>query len=199
MSLTQYIAETRAAAAAPEHPWDRAALDWPLTPESVVVEVGGFKGRWALQIAERYNPDLYVFEPQQWAAEVCREALKPYNAIVYSFGLGDHDGVLPMNHYETDGCTFISGEAEAIGNIRDAAKVLPRPVDLMLVNIEGYEYTLLPYLLDQGLLPHRLMVQWHTHATTPEAHAVLLARLDRHYGARAWDYGAVLMAWEVRR
>lgn len=197
MSLTQFEAEARAAAANPEHPWDRAALKWPLKKQSIVVEVGGYKGRWALQIAQRYRPRLFVYEPQHWAVAVCRAALAGYEAQVFPFGLGDHDGYLPMRNYETDGCAF-SDEGEYVGQLRDAAKILPTPIALMLVNIEGYEYTLLPYLLDKGLLPERLMVQWHTHAASSAAHDALLARLDAHYGGRTWDYGPVLMAWGAK-
>ena len=195
MSLSILEAEARAAAANPEHPWDRAALEWPsLRRESIVVEVGGYKGRWALQIAQKYNPRLFVYEPQHWAVEVCRAVLRSYNAQVMPYGLGDRDAWLPMRNYETDGCAF-ADEGDGVGQIRDAARNLPTPIALMLVNIEGYEYTLLPYLLDTGQLPERLMVQWHTHATTGAAHDALLARLDAHYGGRLWDYGPVLMAW----
>lgn len=202
MSLTRLAAEARAAAANPEHPWDRAAIDWPaLKRESIVVEVGGYKGRWALQIAQRYNPRLYVYEPQHWAVAVCRAALTGYEAQVFPFGLGDHDGHMPMRNYETDGCAFADEgeyEGEYVGQLRDAARNLPKPIALMLVNIEGYEYTLLPYMLDKGLLPARLMVQWHTHAASGAAHDALLARLDAHYGGRLWDYGPVLMAWGAK-
>lgn len=194
MSLSILQAEARAAAANPEHPWDRAALEWPLKKQSIVVEVGGYKGRWALQIAQRYNARLFVYEPQHWAVAVCRAVLVGYEAQVFPFGLGDHDGWLPMRNYETDGCAF-ADEGEAKGQIRDAARNLPRPIALMLVNIEGYEYTLLPYLLDKGVMPERLMVQWHTHAASSTVHDALLARLDQHYGGRTWDYGPVLMAW----
>ena len=47
-----------------------------------------------------------------------------------------------MRNYETDGCAF-SDEGDGLGLLRDAARWLPQPIDLMLVNIEGYEYTLL--------------------------------------------------------
>jgi hypothetical protein len=60
VTLADWVAEAKASAAVVEHPWDVQALDWPLTAESVVVEVGGYKGRWALQIAERYAPRLMV-------------------------------------------------------------------------------------------------------------------------------------------
>ena len=57
------------------------ALDWPIDENSIVFEIGGYEGRWSLQMAEKYNPRLYIFEPQDWARERCREKLKDYEVI----------------------------------------------------------------------------------------------------------------------
>ena len=192
--------ETIAAAAQLDHPWDARALDWPLTRESVVVEVGGYKGRWALQIAERYAPRLYVFEPQPWAARVCREVLGN-KAQVLALALGTTSGVGVMSEWETDGCSLIKGDAGyevAVAEIGGAFHSLGLSrIDLMLMNIEGYEYTLIPHMLDRGILPQRLMVQFHTFA---DPSGVATGRIyDRLAAAGytiAWSYGVVLTAWE---
>lgn len=197
--LPELIAEAKAAAANVEHSWDARALDWPLTSDSVVVEVGGYKGRWALQIAERYHPQLFVFEPQPWAHAVCQAALGDA-ASVFPFGLGDHDGTLPMGAWETDGCSFVkSGEGE--GRISEIAAAFRRleigTPDLMLMNIEGYEYTLLPHMLDQGILPRRLMVQFHPF---DDPYGMALAQMHERFEALGytipWTYGLMLTAWE---
>lgn len=199
--IAELAAETRAAALQLDYEWDRRAIDWSLDQESVVVEVGGYKGRWALQIAERYSPRLYVFEPQGWAYDVCCEVLKG-KAVVLPYGLGVEDGYLPMGAYETDGCSFVKeyGEMTAcqIKDIAAAFKDLNiAHIDLMLVNIEGYEYTLLPYMLEQAITPCRLMVQFHTFA---DPNGMQLARIhqmleDRYYRV-AWTYGVMLTAWD---
>lgn len=197
--MTDLAQETIAAAANPEHPWDRAALDWPLTRDSVVVEVGGYKGRWAYQIAERYQPRLYVFEPQGWAYNVCRDVLGE-RAMVLGYGLGTHDGFLPMAAYETDGCTFVAGNGP-MAEMREIGGVFKRLglryIDLMLMNIEGYEYTLIPHMLDQGILPQRLMVQFHTFADPSGVETGrIYERLAEAGYWIAWSYGVVLTAWE---
>lgn len=187
--------ETRRAAALLEHPWDEKAVDWPLTSESVVVEVGGYKGRWALQIAERYGPRLWVFEPQGWAYNVCRDVLSE-RATVLGYGLGATDGFAHMSAYETDGCTFVNGDGP-MAEMREIKSVFKRlglsRIDLMLMNIEGYEYTLIPHMLAQNILPARLMVQMHSFAGDSEGLRDLLASRYR----LLWDYGDVLSAWEI--
>lgn len=188
--------ETRAAAANPEHEWDRRALDWPdLPPRAVVVEVGGYKGRWALQIAERYRTArLYVFEPQGWAYAVCREVLGD-GVTVLNYGLGAADTFAPMCHYETDGCSFVGGDGP-LGEVREIGAAFERlrlrRIDLMLMNIEGYEHTLIPHMLDRGILPQRLVAQMHRFAGDS---TTLRSTLARQYRL-LWDYGDVLSAWE---
>lgn len=192
--------ETIAAAATIEHPWDARALDWPLTKESVVVEVGGYKGRWALQIAERYQPRLYVFEPQQWAARVCKAVLG-VRAHVLDFALGTTTGPVLMGEWETDGCSFVKAGAECQAEMIEIGRALRQlgldRIDLMLMNIEGYEYQLIPHMLSQDILPDRLMVQFHTFA---DPGGVLTGQIYERLAACgyriAWTYGVVLTAWE---
>lgn len=194
--------ETIAAAQRFDHEWDERAVDWPLTPESVVVEVGGYKGRWALQIAERYAPRLFVFEPQPWAARVCREVLGD-RAYVLGFALGTTDAVMPMGEWETDGCSLVKEGAGHEVVVIEIGKAFQQfeitHIDLMLMNIEGYEYTLIPHMIDTGILPDRLMVQFHEYADPhPDGNSrfAISAALAMLGYRVAWTYGAVLTAWE---
>ncbi|HET8645159.1 MAG TPA: hypothetical protein VFO85_06705 [Vicinamibacteria bacterium] len=194
MTVAAWAAEARASAAVVEHPWDRAALDWPLTPASVVVEVGGYKGRWALQIAERYRPRLYVFEPQPWAAATCREVLGA-RATIEDYALGTADGMRPLAHAGTDGATLVRGDGPLVA-VREIGAAFAdlgiETIDLMLMNIEGGEYTLIPHMLRRGIRPRALMVQRHAHADPGDG--ALDAALAG-YRVR-WTYGPVLTAWE---
>lgn len=202
--IAELAIETHTAAANLDHEWDRRAIDWPLTRESVVVEVGGYKGRWALQIVERYQPRLYVFEPQPWAADVCRAVLGE-RATVLGYGLGVEDDDLPMMEWETDGCSFVKdgrvGDAWGEASIHEIGRVFETlniaHIDLMLMNIEGYEYALLPYMLERNILPCRLMVQFHTFV---DADGMRLARIHQMLEERGyhieWTYGVMLTAWE---
>jgi FkbM family methyltransferase len=200
--MTTHAAETRAAALNIEHEWDRRAIDWPLTKDSVVVEVGGYKGRWAFQIVGYYQPRLYVFEPQPWAFLVCRNLLRGH-AKVLPYALGITDGAFPMGDFETDGCSFVKEgtQQRGTGQMREIgaafAELSIRHIDLMLINIEGYEYTLIPHMLDRGILPQRLMVQFHDFADpTGEREQAIRGLLVQTGYREVWTYGAVLTAWE---
>jgi len=199
--LDAMVEDVRARAANPEYPWDTRALDWPLTAQSTVVEVGGYCGRWALQIARRYWPRLFVFEPQPWAFEVAQTVLGSA-ATVLNYGLADHDGMMAMGNWETDGCSLVNTtRSTAEGQFREVARAFKHleidQIDLLLMNIEGYEYTLLPYMLDKGILPKRLMVQYHLFG---DPYGLIMAghwqRLEALGYKIAWTYGIMLTAWE---
>jgi FkbM family methyltransferase len=199
--LDEMAADVRKRAANPEHVWDQRSLDWPLTKDSTVVEVGGYTGRWALAIALRYEPRLFVFEPQQWAWNVCATVLAD-SATVLNYGLGDRDVILPMGNWETDGCSLVNVVGtQSYGQVRETKQAFAQleiaDIDLLMMNIEGYEYTLLPYMLDCGILPKRLMVQYHLFG---DPYGMIMAghwqRLEALGYRIAWTYGIMLTAWE---
>lgn len=193
------IEDVRRRAATIEHEWDARALDWPLNEQSVVVEVGGYTGRWALQIAERYHPRLYVFEPQPWAADVCHEVLGK-RATVIQLALGDDDGEVIMGGWGTDGCSLLKEGGEPAVRMREIGSLFRNleidHIDLMLMNIEGYEYTLIPHMLGQGIFPDRLMVQLHPPDPDGGATERVYLRLAEAGYRVVWTYGIVLTAWE---
>ena len=38
-------------------------LDYPLGPDAIVLDVGGYDGRWAERVIERFSCVVHVFEP----------------------------------------------------------------------------------------------------------------------------------------
>lgn len=183
--------------------WDVKSFEWDLRPESQVVECGAFHGRWALEIAQRYNPHLYLFEPQGWLAQELRTTFRAWQKVkIFSFGLGTETRKATLWNWGNDGATFIEcrdardGGGEAY--LQEISETfldldLMRP-DLMLINIEGYEFQLIPYMLGKGILPRQLMVQMHVSF----GNELSLRQLIQTRYQLFWDYGATLSAWERR-
>ncbi len=190
-----------------QHEWDQDSINFPLDGNSVVFEVGGYQGRWAAEIAKRYNPHLFVFEPQDWAYKNCAEALKEYPKVkVLPYALGAVNARLTMQDWGTDGCSFTkepigkpTGEAE----MREIRKVLAEErishIDLMLMNIEGYELTLIPHMLKNHVFGHirYFMCQFHVNGEEEEQHYWQIRdELGRKMLIR-FNYGKVLTCWEA--
>lgn len=193
-------------------------VSWPgLTTESVVFDVGAFEGAWASKIAQKYNPQLFLFEPQPEGAHTrrLRDGLQSYNYRLFPFALGERNAEMPMGEWDTDGCSFLLTEEDASrpGNSRtqmgsgimmDAAMFLDRygleNVDLASINIEGYEFILIPYLIETGMIARfqRLAIQFHLFV--PDAFAkydALKAELEKTH-VLLWDAFPTWVAWERR-
>jgi len=182
--------------------WDLKSFEWDLRPESVVIECGAFHGRWALEIATRYHPKLYLFEPQKWLEAELKFAFKGYRAQVCPFGLGTENKTTTLWEFGNDGATFVSNaDARDIGQMAEIREIRTAfteiglgVIDLMLINIEGGEYTLIPHMFERSILPKWLMVQMHL--KFGDEHK-LRAQIAEHYRL-LWDYGSILTAWERR-
>jgi FkbM family methyltransferase len=185
-----------------EQEWEIRSVGWEhLTHDSVVVEIGGYTGTWAYRMAKRFNPNLFIFEPQEWCCAVLKKLLEGYDTHIYPFALGAKKGSFPVCNYETDGCSF---EKINAGVEREYNHTLPMKkmstefeiiglahIDLMHMNIEGSELTLIPHMLKNNIIPDIFLLQYHDETHRP----ILFSQLEKHY-IQLFNYGTILSAWK---
>ena len=139
-----------------------------LNAESLVIDLGGYKGQWASDIYARYNCRVLVFEPVRSFAEKIKARFERNPMIeVFCLALGANrrQEIISLG---ADGTSVYrnSSEKETI-QFEDVAKFFSEhgvsSVDLMKINIEGGEYELLPRLFDAGLVNRikHLQIQFH--------------------------------------
>lgn len=181
----------------------RFALDWPVGPDSVVWEIGGFEGRWASQMVETYDPYISIFEPQQWAVQILRKKFKGNPKVkIFPHGLWTHDSALPLWEHDTDGASVVK-QAGRTREICDFADIFQAGggtvVDVCLMNIEGGEFVLLPYLigLDQMRLFRFFWCQFHPGVMrlAKEKTKLIYRGLEKTHHV-LWDYYPTAVAWE---
>lgn len=144
--------------------------EYPLTTDSVVIDGGGYLGKWCRPIADKYQCAVHVFEPvmrfreEIWAhaSPTARQhlVLHPYGIAATSrveqFQIsGDSTGQFaPPNETE---------EVSLYGIGQIFADLNLGHVDLLKLNIEGGEYEVLEAMLDADLMKRVrfLQVQWH--------------------------------------
>jgi FkbM family methyltransferase len=189
------------------------SVDWSdIDEHSVVWEIGGYEGRWALAMAEKYNPQLHVFEPQDWAADNAKRKLAGYNAQVYRFALWTYSGEMQIHNYGRDGASLVNFSASDLHTIRTVdvypffVGVPPKDpvgqIDLCQMNIEGGEFILLPYMIGMGLMPYikRFRCQWHPNLvpSAQEKWDRLKQMMDKTHELY-WDYGNIAQEWRRRQ
>lgn len=151
---------------------------WPentLTPNSIVFEVGAYRGDWMRGVSYTYNPRIYAFEPSQYTFKALRSIPWGPKISLFKFGLSDKSYSCLLYDCEKDGATVMEkrkGNTPETVHIIDICKFVAwhslSRIDLIHINIEGAEYDLIDRILDTDLngMINYLMVQWH--AFSPE-------------------------------
>lgn len=158
-----------------DHGDETLRLNYSLNSESVVLDLGGYRGDWAHNIHERYGCTVHVFEPVQSFADGIVRRFDGNEAIhVHRCGLGSTTRDERIGLSADASSMFHSEGAQETIRIVDAAAwfaahEVPR-VDLMKINIEGGEYELLERMLDTGLASRveNIQVQFHNLAVDSE-------------------------------
>jgi FkbM family methyltransferase len=177
------------------------ALDWPINSESVVWEIGGYEGRWAAQMAEKFHPELWIFEPQIWAYHKMLERFEGDHKVhIFPYGLWTHDTTMTVREHDTDGASVIrqDGRVSEVCSFRDVFQISMN-VDVGLMNIEGGEFILLPYMIGLGMMARfrYFWCQFHPGLIKDgDERAGLLYIGMAHTHRKIWDYYPTAVAWE---
>lgn len=180
-------------------------LDYPLGPDSVVLDVGGYNGDWAARIHERYRCRVYVFEPVPEFYERIRERFSGVEAVqIFNYGLSDADATMPIS-LSADGSSVFHQNRQHIDiRLRDIDVVLREvgisDIDLIKMNIEGGEYALLERMLDKDIVPRCRDIQIQFHDFVPDAERLRLGlrqRLARTH-ALTYDYSFIWENWRLK-
>lgn len=151
---------------------EKLLLTHDLTQDSVVFDVGGYVGKWAQEIVERYDPHMYIFEPVPEFCEKLRRKFKHNDKVkVLEYGLASDDGIMPVrvngaaSAVDSSGirvCKFRRAVDAAI-ELLNVGRIDELNIDLMAINIEGGEYDLLPHIIQSSLIRQirDLVVQFH--------------------------------------
>lgn len=179
-------------------------LTYPLTPDSVVYDLGGYKGQWASDIYSKYRCKVFIFEPMPAFYDNIKNRFKSNSDIkVFPFGLASKT---------SEALLTIAGDASSLhsGGDLPTEKIYLRNVvdffsehnhseiDLMKMNIEGAEYDLLPALCDHDFICRVKNLQVQFHDNLPDARtrvANIRAKLSKAHQL-TWQYDFVWENWE---
>ena len=137
--------------------------DYPLTPDSVVWDVGGYEGNFAAQIYLKYRCRVRVFEPVFTGKVI--NTLGHYPIEVSPVGLGGRQRTEKMRIKGDSTGLFADSGEEIDVVIVDASALLDADhIALLKLNCEGAEYEILERLLETGDAQRirDIQVQFHT-------------------------------------
>jgi FkbM family methyltransferase len=183
---------------------ERLRVDYPLGADSLVLDVGGYRGDFAGAMVQRHGSRVHVFEPVfSFAEEIRRRFQGDPRVTLHALGLAGSTRTAEMALASESSSILRNPARDQTQTIRlRAAKEvfgeLGGEIALMKINIEGAEYELLENMLDEGLL-HRvrfLQVQFHDFVggARPRRRGIR-ERLSRTHRER-WNYPFIWESWE---
>jgi FkbM family methyltransferase len=178
-------------------------VNYPLRPDSIVFDVGGYSGDWCAAIVRRYDPHVHVFEPiAEFADHVAKRFANNRKVHVHRFGLSDCDGTLTMGIAGPGSSSFQTGGALEQVAMRDIASFVSEQeitqIDLIKINIEGGEYSLLPRMIETGLVKKCQHIQIQFHEWVPGSHRARrqIRKQLRTSHELSYDYPFVWEGWK---
>lgn len=179
--------------------------EYDLTPDSVVLDCGGYEGTFAEEISRRYGCYVHVLEPVKAFYEQTFQRLKAWLKVrVYNFGIGaENDSVQFHIKGNMTGSFTGEGETESVllGSPKTILELLgSQTIDLLKLNIEGSEFEVLENIIGIGLAERfrNIQVQWH--GVVPDAverHEAITSRLSETHEL-TWDYGWTWQNWRIK-
>ena len=146
-------------------------LRYPLTSESIVFDLGGYKGDFAEDIHNKYGCYIYVFEPVKKYYLACIRRFKGNKKIkCFNYGLSNESGNFLISD-DNDASSLIKNNTSAtcekvlIKSFSEELSALNvEHIDLLKINIEGPEFLILPDIISKKLILkiNYLQVQFHT-------------------------------------
>lgn len=179
--------------------------DYPLNENSVVLDIGFYKGEFTKKIFEKYNCSIYGFEPvTPFFFEGWNNIPRNNKIRVFNFGVSDHSGTenIYISNDESSTIRRVSKNMMKI-NILEFDKIITNmlgsvTIDLCKINIEGEEYQLLNHIINTGhiKLIKNLQIQFHIFVNDAEKKRDKIREKLSIMHDVEWEYKWVWESWK---
>lgn len=182
-------------------------LDYPLSSDSVVLDLGGYHGDFAADIHAKYGCSVYIFEPVPEFYDHCVNRFRGNTKIqCFNYGLSSADGWLDISLAD-NASSFASPHAKGKTERVEVRSIIPTilalgitRIDLMKINIEGGEFDILQELVSSNYIGKitNLQIQFHDFFDDAAEKRSKLRNLFRLTHTETWNYEFVWENWELK-
>lgn len=180
-------------------------LSYDLKPNSIVVDLGGYKGQWSSDIFSKYCCFIHTLEPVPEHYEYIQKRFERNQKITpHCFGLSDETRRATVSIDQDRSSLLRQGqnckEVLLVRADRFFEKNNLSRIDLMKINIEGAEYDLLDYLIESNLIKRiaNIQVQFHDFVPDAERRMSLIHKRLQETHEIAWQYPLVWESWKIK-
>ena len=180
-------------------------LDYNLDENSIVVDLGSYHGRFALEIFIKFKCTVYSFEPLKQFYEYSKLTIKKDKIKFFNYALGKSNDkeILYLNGDETSffNKSNISEEID-IREFNQAISDLDiKKIDLLKINIEGAEYDLLDHILENNIILKikNLQIQFHSNIIDFKKRKKIITKNLSKTHKRNWCFPGVWQNWIINQ
>lgn len=178
-------------------------LNHNLNHNSVVMDLGGYTGVWAQLIVDLFNPNVYIVEPlEQYYNVANAKFVKNDKVKLMCAGVSQetNEGIIYLNN---DGSSSNHKNGNPIKvSLKSIETILNEfnldYIDLLQINIEGDEYSLLENMIKTGVINKFNTIQVQFHLGIPndvERRLNIQKGLIQNDFVQKYNYDFVWEAW----
>jgi FkbM family methyltransferase len=180
--------------------------NFAVEPRGLVMDLGGYRGHFALEILKQHECRIWVFEAiPEFAARLSRRLGRIPGVKIYAYGLAGIEQKAVLNLADdATGAFEAKTERQVRVRLRSAADFLtrarPKSIDLIKINVEGGEYELLERLMGTPWIGRMQRLQIQFHPFVPGALGrmkALHAGLSRSHRLE-WCFPMVWESWVLK-
>lgn len=178
-----------------------------LTPESVLLDIGGHNGDWAAKMYDKYGCRVLVFEPVPEYYDKCVMRFQGNCSIeLFPFAVGRSTDRVSLGIKGDMSGAFCSDPNDTVlakgGDIAwiCEAHLGDKNYGCIKINCEGSEFDILERLTETGQIKcmDNVQVQWHDVAPNAQArYEALQAKLALTHEL-SFDHGWVWQSWRLK-
>jgi len=181
-------------------------MDYDLNPDSIVFDLGGYKGEYSADIFCKYNPYIYIFEPVESFFKIINNKFSNNKKVEsYNFGLSSRNQQLQINLSDNSSSIYIKSDQTEVIVLKSIVEFIQNEritqVDLIKINIEGGEYDVLEALIDNNLISifKNIQVQFHDFIieNAKERMGIIQSKLSKTHEI-TYQYEFVWENWKIK-
>jgi FkbM family methyltransferase len=177
-----------------------------LNGSSIVFDLGGYEGEFADIINKKYKSKIFVFEIVPKCIKFMESLFsdRKDKIIICPFGLNDSDMSLSFEGKGPGAKLLSVSNPNQIAYLKSIKSFLHEnnivKVDLIKINIEGAEYSLLEYLFETGLIKifKKIQVQFHDFDENCLENLLLMNRKLSETHDNIFCYPFVWEEWQIK-
>lgn len=190
-----------------EDPFDMKRVTYPFNENSLIVDIGGFTGDWAMRMYCLYSCFIDIYEPHPvLAAQSIRNFMKNDKVTTYPFGLDNKTAMMTLygdnmnaslhkNEFGNEIQVPIKRTLDLFNE-----KYKNKTIDLIKINAEGAEYNILMDLLENYDMTtiNNIQIEFHKVIPDYDIQRNIISKLLSKTHKRSWNYDYVFENWELK-